>query len=84
MMKRFFVLVLAGLTLSACGTPQKYIWIKEGASRQNLNEDDYSCSKDAILTGDLVYVGFGMTGRAPNYRMYLACMMSKGWNAQPV
>lgn len=72
--------MLVALALSACAAPGPPLyWTKDGG---DWKRDDYECARDAIGAGALIYVGFGITTREPDGRVYSACMRSRGYVLQ--
>jgi hypothetical protein len=67
------------LLLSGCGQPQQIVWNKEGATEQQFIVDRYECVRDAVMTGGTTYIGFGMTERNADPRMFVACMIARGY-----
>ena len=76
-----FWLLIAAVVLAGCAQ-RPLIWDKDGATQQDFNQDKYSCARDAIAAGGLAYIGFGMTQRVPDERMFYACMVAHGWTAR--
>jgi hypothetical protein len=68
------------LLLSGCGQRQtQVIWNKEGATEQQFVADRYECVRDAVMTGGTTYIGFGFTERRADPRMFVHCMIARGY-----
>lgn len=65
--------------LSGCAQPKQIVWHKEGATEQEFIKDRYECLRDAVMTGGTTYIGFGMTERNADPRMFAHCMIARGY-----
>lgn len=81
MTKRPLMLLLLGvLALGACTAREpRYIWTKHGVQLTAQDPDAYECLRDAQMTGNTWYLGFGAYERTPNRGMFIMCLQSKGW-----
>jgi hypothetical protein len=63
--------------------PQQKVWVKQGASTQDFNQDKYRCIQESTRKG---YSGnaYGYSGgEYTNWNVYNACMESAGWSLVP-
>jgi hypothetical protein len=85
MTKRTRLAAVAALfALGACAAADAgYVWTKDGVRLTADNPDAYECLRDAQMTGNTWYLGFGAYERTPNQGMFVMCLRSKGWHYGP-
>ena len=68
--------VLVTVLLAGCAQP---VWIKDGATAQDLATDGYGCEKDARQSS---YFGGGIGGAINMQNFQKRCMVAHGWREQ--
>lgn len=74
---RIFTLGLLASLLCGCGRP--VVWVKPGASQQDLLADRDSCERKTPQSG---YFGGGSLGDLKRQAFFKSCMNAHGWHPQ--
>ena len=76
------------LVVGACATPAG-TWIKNGATQLQLDQDSYTCLRQAQQLYGYGVGGYGWRGNgesfgvSTNKELYAACMKAQGYSWQP-
>ena len=80
------VIFISVILLVACQT--KVVWLKDGGSPQDLDQDNYQCLQEAQEQISETYISFnGGTSTedvsVTNVPLFNACMEARGWRKCP-
>ena len=74
-MRNFVLIASAALLLSACASPARYAWVKEGASDHQRTNDTSECTYQVRLN---------KTPAAEQKELHSLCMQGKGYRLKRV
>ena len=80
------VIIISAILLVACQTSM--VWLKDGGSPQDLDQDNYQCLQEAEEQISKTYISFnGGTSTenvsVTNVPLFDACMEARGWRKCP-
>ena len=81
-----FLVVLVVALAAGCATGVPTVWVKPGASEQDLADAKYVCNRDSRIgnvapseDNRVFYHGSNKVAQTDANRLYKMCMESKGW-----
>ena len=80
------VIFISVILLVACQT--KVVWLKDGGSPQDLDQDNYQCLQEAQEQISETYISFNGGASTEdvsvtNVPLFNACMEARGWRRCP-
>jgi hypothetical protein len=80
------VIIISEILLVACQTSM--VWLKDGGSPQDLDQDNYQCLQEAQEQISETYISFGGGASTENVSvtnvpLFNACMEAQGWRKCP-
>jgi len=95
------VIIIASFLLAACQTtemeetetiPTRMVWLKDGTSQQDLNQDNYQCLQEAQQQTSNTYIppsadqysaAHSSSSSVTNVILFEACLNARGWKKCP-
>ena len=78
------VIFISVILLVACETTPTYYWVKNGASVQDYNQNNYQCLQESQQQSSNAYIGTSYSeassGTVTNWLLYDSCMKARGWS----
>jgi hypothetical protein len=83
---KILIIIISAILLVACQTSM--VWLKDGGSPQDLDQDNYQCIQEAEEQVSETYISFnGGTSTedvsVTNVPLFNACMEARGWRKCP-
>ena len=80
------VIIISAILLVACQTSM--VWLKDGGSPQDLDQDNYQCHQEAQEQISETYISFNGGASTENVSvtnmpLFNACMEARGWRKCP-
>ncbi len=80
------VIIISAILLFACQTSM--VWLKDGGSPQDLDQDNYQCLQEAQEQISETYISFNGGASTENVSvtnvpLFNACMEARGWRKCP-
>ena len=80
------VIIMSAILLVACQTSM--VWLKDGGSPQDLDQDNYQCLQEAQEEISETYISFNGGASTENVSvtnmpLFNACMEARGWRKCP-
>ena len=80
------VIIISEILLVACQTSM--VWLKDGGSPQDLDQDNYQCLQEAQEQISETYISFNGGSSTENVSvtnvpLFNACMEARGWRKCP-
>jgi hypothetical protein len=80
------VIIISAILLVACQTSM--VWLKDGGSPQDLDQDNYQCLQEAEEQISETYISFNGGSSTENVSvtnvpLFNACMEARGWRKCP-
>ena len=80
------VIIISAILLVACQTSM--VWLKDGGSPQDLDQDNYQCLQEAQEQFSETYISFNGGSSTENVSvtnvpLFNACMEARGWRKCP-
>ena len=80
------VIIISAILLVACQTSM--VWLKDGGSPQDLDQDNYQCLQEAQEEISETYISFNGGSSTENVLvtnvpLFNACMEARGWRKCP-
>ena len=83
---RRLVIIISAILLVACQTSM--VWLKDGGSPQDLDQDNYQCLQESQEQISETYISFNGGASTENVSvtnmpLFDACMEARGWRKCP-
>jgi len=80
------VIIISAILLVACQTSM--VWLKDGGSPQDLDQDNYQCLQESQEQISETYISFNGGASTENVSvtnmpLFNACMEARGWRKCP-